>query len=193
MHVLDSIAVAPAMPELAPTIFRSNRIDADLLAAYASQNGRTLTELASRPLFLVFLRHFGCTFCREAVDTIAKQRHEIESGGSKLAFVHLGTEEKAQWFFKPYNLLDVPRFIDAEGRLYQAFGLLRAELRQYLNSESILRMLLAWSRGHFVGVPAGDIQRMPGAFLMDRGEIRKAFRHKLVSDRPDYVALASPN
>jgi peroxiredoxin len=192
VHVLNSIAV-PAMPELAPAIFRPNRIDADLLAAYASQDGRTLAELASQPLFLVFLRHFGCTFCREAVDTIAKQRHEIEAGGSKLAFVHLGTDEKAQWFFKPYGLLDVPRFADAEGRLYQSFGLLRAELRQYLNSESILRMLLAWTHGHFTGLPAGDIQRMPGAFLMDRGEIRKAFRHKLVSDRPDYVALATFN
>lgn len=181
------------MPELGPAIFRSNRIDTDLLAAYASQDGQSLADLSSKPLFLVFLRHFGCTFCREAVDTISKTRQEIEANGSKLAFVHLGTEEKAQRFFKPYGLLDVPRFGDAEGRLYQSFGLLRAELKQYLNSESILRMLLAWSRGHFVGLPAGDIQRMPGAFLMDQGEIRKAFRHKLVSDRPDYVALATPN
>lgn len=195
MHVLDSIAAAPAMSELAPAIFRSNRIDADLLASYASQDGQTLADLASasQPLFLVFLRHFGCTFCREAVDTIAKKRHEIEAGGSKLAFVHLGTEDKAQWFFKPYGLLDVPRFSDPEGPLYQAFGLFRWEWRQYLNSESILRMLLAWTHGHFTGLPAGDIQRMPGAFLIDRGEIRKAFRHKLVSDRPDYVALATPN
>ncbi len=181
------------MPELAPAIFRSNRIDTKLLAAYASQDGQSLAEAASKPLFLVFLRHFGCTFCREAVDTISKKRQEIEAGGSRLAFVHLGTEEKAQWFFKPYGLLDVPRFSDPEGPLYQAFGLLRAELRQYLNSESILRMLLAWTHGHFVGPAAGDIQRMPGAFLMDQGEIRKAFRHKLVSDRPDYVALATPN
>jgi peroxiredoxin len=193
MRVLDSTAVAPVMTELAPAIFHSKRIDPDLLAAYTSQDGHSLKELAARPLFLVFLRHFGCTFCREAVDTISKKRAEIEGGGSRLAFVHLGTEEKAQWFFKPYGLLDVPRFSDPEGPLYQAFGLLRWEWRQYLNSESILRMLLAWTHGHFTGLPAGDIQRMPGAFLMDRGEIRKAFRHKLVSDRPDYVALATPN
>ena len=194
MLVLDSTTVVPtAMPELAPAIVRSNKINADLMSAYASQEGQSLTDAASRPLFLVFLRHFGCTFCREAVDTISKKRQEIEAGGSRLAFVHLGTEEKAQWFFKPYGLLDVPRFSDPEGPLYQAFGLLRAELKQYLNSESIARMLLAWTRGHFVGLPAGDVQRMPGAFLMDQGEIRKAFRHKLVSDRPDYVALATPN
>ena len=66
------------MPELAPAIFRSNRIDADLLAAYTSQNGQSLAELASRPLFLVFLRHFGCTFCREAVDEISKKRQALE-------------------------------------------------------------------------------------------------------------------
>src|SRR3984957_532996 len=111
MHMLDSTAVAHAMPELAPVIFRSNRIDADLLAAYTSQNGQSLAELASRPLFLVFLRHFGCTFCREAVDEISKKRQALEARGSKLAFVHLGTEEKAQWFFKPSGLLEVPQFI----------------------------------------------------------------------------------
>src|SRR3984885_9210003 len=154
MRGLDSPAVAPAMPELAPAIFRSNRIDPGLLAAYTSQNGQSLAELASRPLFLVFLRHFGCTFCREAVDTISKERQAIEAGGSRLAFVHLGTEEKAQWFFKPYGLLDVPRFRDPEEALYQAFGLLRGVWRQYLNSESILRMVLAWSHGNFTGMPA---------------------------------------
>jgi hypothetical protein len=34
---------------------------------------------------------------------------------------------------------------------------------------------------------------MPGVFLLDAGRIRKAFRHKLISDRPDYVALATQN
>ena len=190
--MLSSLPVADQMPMVSYSVFRSNRIDPALLAAYTSQSGQTLATLAERPLFLVFLRHFGCTFCREAVADLAEKRHTIEGKGVPLAFVHLGTEEKARWFFKPYNMLDVPRLSDPDARLYQAFGLLRAELRQYLNSESILRMLGAWFRGHFVGFPAGDIERMPGAFLIDRGEIQKAFRHKLVSDRPDYLSLATP-
>ena len=189
--MLSSLPVADQMPMVSYSVFRSNRIDPALLAAYTSQSGQTLATLAERPLFLVFLRHFGCTFCREAVADLAEKRHTIEGKGVPLAFVHLGTEEKARWFFKPYNMLDVPRFSDPDARLYQAFGLLRAELRQYLNSESILRMLGAWFRGHFVGFPAGDIERVPGAFLIDRGEIQKAFRHKLVSDRPDYLSLAT--
>lgn len=174
-------------------MFRSNQVDFALLSGYTSQEGQTLASLiAERPLFLVFLRHFGCSFCREAVAEIAEKRKVIEARGIPLAFVHLGTEEKAKWFFTPYGLVDVPRFGDPPGRLYEAFGLTRAELRQYLNVESIARMIGAFFHGHFVGFPAGDVQRMPGAFLLQNGEIRKAFRHKLVSDRPDYLALATP-
>lgn len=53
-------------------------------------------------------------------------------------------------------------------------------------------MLFSWMDGNFVGLPAGDVQRMPGAFLIHNGEIQKSFRHKLVSDRPDYLDLATP-
>jgi hypothetical protein len=56
--VLDSAKVELTMPEIAPAIFRSNRIDPDLLAKYMSQDGQSLAELASRPLFIVFLRDF---------------------------------------------------------------------------------------------------------------------------------------
>jgi peroxiredoxin len=191
--MLNSPPVADGRPTVIPNVFRSSQVDPALLSGYTSQTGVSLATLVERPLFLVFLRHFGCTFCREAVADLSEKRRAIEAKGAPLAFIHLGTEEKAQWFFKPYGMLDVPRFGDPQGRLYEAFGLLRAELRQYLNSESILRMLNAWFRGHFVGFPAGDIERMPGAFLIDRGKIQKAFRHKLVSDRPDYLTLATPN
>jgi hypothetical protein len=110
----------------------------------------------------------------------------------QLAFVHLSNDEaKAQNFFVPHKLEGVPRIADPEGRLYQAFGLVRADWRQYFNMESIARMLGAWMKGHWAGLPAGDVERMPGVFLLTNGEIRKAFRHKLVSDRPDYLSLAN--
>jgi len=118
-------------------------------------------------------------------------RKEIAAKGTQLGFVHLSTEEKAHKFFEPHGLADLPRIADGEGRLYQAFGLVRANWRQYLNYESILRMLIAWLEGHWAGLPAGDVQRMPGVFLIVNGEIRKAYRHKLVSDRPDYLQLAT--
>ncbi len=171
----------------------TSQIDSTVLGAYSSQTGHTLASLVSEhTIFLVFLRHFGCTFCREAVAELADKKRAIEAKGPSLAFVHLGTEEKAKWFFTPYGLGDTPRFGDPQGRLYEEFGLVRAEFHQYFNAESIRRALGAWLRGHFVGYPAGDVERMPGVFLMQNGRVRKAFRHKLVSDRPDYLALATP-
>src|SRR6202035_2863275 len=113
--MLEPPVAAARMPIVTPGVFRSNRIDAALLGAYTSQTGQTLAVAAARPLFLVFLRHFGCTFCREAVADLSEKRRAIEAKGAPLAFVHLGTEEKAQWFFKPYGLLDVPRYADPEG------------------------------------------------------------------------------
>ncbi len=173
-------------------MFGSNQVDSELLNAYLSQEGETLATLSvGRPVLLAFLRHFGCTFCRQMVAELAAQRQQIEARGAQLAFGHLGTEEKAKSFFAYYGLAGAPRFSDPGAKLYQAFGLVRAELRQYLNRESLYRMLLAWMEGHFVGLPAGDVQRMPGVFLLRNAEIRKAFRHKLVSDRPDYLALAT--
>jgi len=174
-------------------MFGSNEVDRNVLGEYRSQKGESLVELsAAGPVLLVFLRHFGCTFCREMVAELAEKRGEIEAQGSRLAFVHLGTEEKAKSFFAYYKLQDVPRFADPDAHLYKEFGLARAKLGQYLNSESIYRMIFAWLDGHFIGLPAGDVQRMPGVFLMQENKIRRAFRHELVSDRTDYVALANP-
>jgi peroxiredoxin len=173
-------------------VFCSSKVDPTLLSAYTSPSGQSLASLlADRSVLLVFLRHFGCTFCREAVADLAEKRGAIEAQGALLAFVHLGTEEKAKWFFTPYGLVDVPRFSDPDGKLYEAFGLVRAQWRQFLNSENVLRFLLAATHGHFAFFPQGDIQRMPGVFRIEKGEIRKAYRHKLISDRPDYLALAT--
>jgi len=164
----------------------------DLIHSYRSQTGEDVSALSqARPLLLVFLRHFGCTFCREAVSELEKLRPKIEALGTHLSFVHLASEERARKYFAPHHFEDISRFSDPEGRLYEEFGLYRAKWHQYLNPRSIVRLFSAWSRGHFLGAPAGDIERMPGVFLIYRGQIVKSYRHRLVSDRPDYVSLAT--
>jgi hypothetical protein len=107
-------------------------------------------------------------------------------------FVHLAdSEEKARKFFAQHKLQDVPRIGDPSGELYQAFGLMRAGWRQFLKYENIVRMLGASLQGHWTGAPAGDVERLAGTFLIRNSEIKKAFRNKLVSDRPNYLEMAS--
>ena len=50
---------------------------------------------------------------------------------------------------------------------------------------------MSWLDGNFSGLPAGDVQGMPGAFLLQNNLIKSAFRHRLVSDRPNYLELAT--
>ncbi len=164
----------------------------DLMHSYFSQTGENVSTLSkSQPLLLVFLRHFGCTFCREAVSDLERLRPQIEACGTRLAFFHLASEERAGKYFAPHHFEDIPRFSDPDGRVYEALGLYRAKWHQYLNPRSIARLFAAFSRGHLIGAPAGDIERMPGVFLIHRARIAKSYRHKLVSDRPDYVSLAT--
>jgi len=157
------------------------------------QSGRSLREHSEEgPVLVVFLRHLGCPFCREALADLAAQRKRIESHGIRLALVFMSEEEKAAAFFERYRLGDVPRFADPARRLYRSFGLRRGTFRQLFGWK-------AWWRGFVVGILRrrgigrlrGDALQMPGTFLVERGSIVSAFRHRSAADRPDYESIAS--
>ena len=44
-----------------------------------------LRGLAGRPTLVVFLRSFGCTFCREAMADVAAAKHAIHDAGANIA------------------------------------------------------------------------------------------------------------
>ncbi len=94
-----------------------------------TQDGVTLDELSRlSPVLLVFLRHAGCTFCREALADLSQKRKQIEAAGARLVLVHMGTEEHGAKFFEKYGLQGVQRISDPERTLYRAFGLPRGSL-----------------------------------------------------------------
>jgi hypothetical protein len=164
----------------------------DALAARDAGSGDSLlTASADQPLLIVFLRHFGCTFCREALADLAEARQRIESRGTRLVLVHMSSDEDAAAFFAGYGLADVTRVSDPDRELYRAFDLRRGTLRQLFGARVWWRGWRAGVRdGHGVGVLQGDGLQMPGAFLVSRGRIVHACRHESAADRPDYCSLA---
>ncbi|MEO8028220.1 MAG: SelL-related redox protein [Bryobacteraceae bacterium] len=159
-----------------------------------SQFGVSLVEMSQEsPVMLVFLRHFGCTFCREALADLAEQRKEIAETGTQLAIVHMGNEEQAAEFFALYGIDDVPRISDPKCALYRAFGLSRGSARALFGPKVWWRGMRAGVvDGHGVGGQVGDGFQMPGVFLIFHGEVLRTFRHDSAADRPDYVALTMP-
>lgn len=161
------------------------------LAQVRTNEGRSLEETSrDRPALVVFLRHAGCTFCREALSDVAARREELERRGTTIVLVHMSDDSSARDFFRGYGLDDLPRISDPDRSLYRAFGLSRGRLVQLFGPYVWYRGLIAAIAGHGLGALAGDGFQMPGAFLVHRGRIVRAFRHQSAADRPDYDAIA---
>lgn len=91
-----------------------------VLATYRTESGRTLQELVEEsPVLLIFLRHFGCSFCREALDRVSQTRTQLEARGVRPVFVHLGAPERAKPYFDYYHLSDVERVSNPDATLYR--------------------------------------------------------------------------
>ena len=166
-------------------------VDAEVMERMKTNEGSTLRELSFQtPVLLVFLRHFGCTFCREALSDIAERRSQIESEGVKLVFVHLTNDEIAERYFNRYDLEGVTHISDPSCRYYAAFGLVKGTVTQLFGLQSWIRGFQAGVlEGHGVGPMLGDGFQMPGVFVIQNGEVKESFIHKLASDRPNYGDL----
>lgn len=154
--------------------------------------GRSLWDMSHEsPLLVIFLRHLGCTFCKEAVRDAAAQRADLQAAGAKIVFVHMSPEKQAQPFFQKYGVADVERISDPDRHLYRTFGLERAGVKELLSPKVWLRGLSAIVAGNPPGIPRGDTLRMPGAFIVNRGKIAKSFFHRTIAERPDLARLSA--
>lgn len=157
-----------------------------------TNRGISLREASdSRPVMLIFLRHFGCTFCRESLSDIADLREEIERLGLRIIFVHMTDNETADPFFQRFGLEEAEHISDPVCTYYAAFGLVKGSFRQLYGLRSWIRgFQSAVIEGNGYGAELGDGFQMPGIFIVHEGEVRGSFIHKLSHDRPDYLALA---
>ncbi|OAV45675.1 peroxiredoxin-like family protein [Lewinella sp. 4G2] len=154
--------------------------------------GASVLELShNQPVLLVFLRHFGCTFCREALQDLSEKQSAIARHGAKLMLVHMSDKETSDRYFKKYGLAGIDSVSDPSCTFYQAFGLTKGTARQLFGLHSWIRGFEAGVlNGHGVGYQQlGDGFQMPGVFVIRDGRVRGKFVHKLAGDRPDYIDL----
>jgi peroxiredoxin len=158
-----------------------------------TNTGRNIWDLSfERRQLVVFLRHSGCTFCREALADLQQQRAEIEATGCGIVIVHLASDEKAGEMFARYALEDVPRISDPQCRLYRQFGLKHGTLAQLLCLKVWLRgAIAALVTGHGFGAVQGNGFQMPGAFLIESGKFISGFEHACPADRMNFVKFVS--
>jgi len=168
---------------------------ADSLREFQTESGRSLLDVVDEsPVLLVFLRHFSCAFCAQALDRVAQVRAQIEARGVRPVFVHLGSPQRAKPYFDYYHLSDVERISNPEATLYQlpAFGLTRTNPYLHFFNLTVWR---GWLKGamfkYGIGMIKEDAEQMPGVFLLKDRKIVRAFRHRTIADEPDYLKLAA--
>jgi peroxiredoxin len=156
-----------------------------------TETGAKLIHLVEHsPVLLVFLRHAGCTFCRETLSDIDDMRAAIEADGTRIVLVHLGDRSEIRDLVRKYYVENLERICDPSLELYSAFGLTRGSFWQLFGPKVWWRGLIAgWIRGHGVGHSSADSGQMPGVFLIDDGIVTNRFRHRSAADRPSYVEI----
>ena len=163
-----------------------------ILQGAVTNQGKSLEDHSmDSPVLLVFLRHLGCTFCRETLADVAEKRESLAARGIQPVFVHMSSDSEAEVILEKYGLDDTPRISDPERMLYKAFGLQRGKILEVVGPKIWLRAFLAAViEGHGMGRIQGDALQLPGVFLLHKGQILKDFRHKTAADRPDYMGLS---
>jgi peroxiredoxin len=166
-------------------------IDPAILSVMTTQNSASVLEIANQqPTLLIFLRHFGCQFCREAMDDLSKLRPRLNALNTELVLVHMAEKTIAETYFKKFNLLGVSHISDPKSRFYAAFGLVKGDFTQIFGIQSWIRGFSVQAKyGAEVSKYLGDNFQMPGAFMIHQGRILDSYIHKNTSDRPNYNDL----
>ncbi|TVR83348.1 MAG: AhpC/TSA family protein [Saprospirales bacterium] len=167
-------------------------IPVSTLKKMTTNKGDDLYYIAGqKPTLVVFLRNFGCMFCREAMEDISKVKTEILEKGVEIVLVHMSEQETAEKFLKKFKIDDLSHISDPSTEFYQAFGIMKGTFNQLFGLHNWMRGFdAAFVKGHGVSVPIGDGFQMPGIFLISGNTIEKSYVHKSISDRPNYLDLA---
>jgi len=162
------------------------------LESLCDQKERTLrTYTDERPTLVVLLRHSGCTFCKQTLSDLARQRTAIEDAGVGIAVIGMTSSSDAlQSLGQRYGLTTAAWFADPDRLLYRALELRRGSFTQLFGPRVWIAGVRAIFRGHMIGKLEGDGFQMPGAFVIHRGRVVRAYRHATAADRPDLQEFA---
>ena len=137
-----------------------------------------------RPAVAVWLRHFGCVYCREQAGEFSRAETDLGSAGVRLAFIGNGTPRAARWFrdrFAPGTTV----LTDPELVTYKLIGA-RSGILNTLGPRTWGAGLRAFRKGARQGAVRGHAFQQGGVLVVTpQGEV--VFQHisRAAGDHPD--------
>ena len=152
--------------------------------------GDQLEASGDRVSLLVFLRHFGCIFCRETIADL-RAASEADPAYPDVLFFFQGSATEGRAFLRRY-WPGARAVADPELAFYERFGVRRATFLEALGPAVVLgARRRAQAKGHENGPRDGDIWRMPGIFAVANERIVWAHHPRHAADHPDFAAIPS--
>lgn len=137
---------------------------------------------AERTAVLVFVRHFGCLFCREQIAALRPLQEPIRVLGAELVLIGHGTVAQARAFRDEAH--PIPLFTDPTRQAYCAVGM-RRSWRSVLTAGVLKRSLRARQRGFHQSSVAGDPFQQGGVVIVEpTGVERYRFISREAGDHP---------
>ena len=166
-------------------------VDIHNISNIVTNKDRSLEDAShEKPVMLVFLRHFGCVFCREAMLDIGKKRDEWSKKNINVVLVHMSDYDTAETYFKKYKISGIENISDPTCGLYASFGLGKGSVSQLFGLKNFIRGFETTVKGIPIGLrQIGDGFQMPGVFLLKVGKVIESYIHTSAADRPDYDNL----
>jgi peroxiredoxin len=136
----------------------------------AGQQLRLGSLWADRPAVIVFLRHYGCIFCREHIAQLRDHEQSFRNKGASLAAIGLGDMRYAQ-IFRADSGITFPLLIDEKRLAYRATGLRNGSLLHLLRQDNTLARKRARAAGHRQRGLGKNPFQLGGSFVFGPGNI----------------------
>lgn len=150
--------------------------------------GTLRDQLGSAPTLLVFLRYFGCPFCKQTIADLRVTSQRV-AGYPPVLFFHQGTQNEGRAFLRRY-WPEARAIADPEGAFYDGMGVGQAGFSQMFHPGVVPAMLRAAANGHFGGDDrGGDSRRMPGLFVARGAEVVWSHRARHQADHPSFARI----
>jgi peroxiredoxin len=134
--VLDTVKVR--QPTRPPA--HANDLEDEILKDDLGHDVRLGDLWRERPTALVFLRHFGCVFCRQHAVRLHRARKKFDEAGIGLAVIGMGTPEDAAEFRRIQGV-EFPVLVDPDRRTYELAGAKIATINELLHPKVVARGL----------------------------------------------------
>jgi peroxiredoxin len=148
-----------------------------------------------RPAAIVFMRHFGCTFCRQHTAEIQERYDELERAGGGAVAIGMGTPAHAAEF-RRMSRISFPLLVSPDTSLHERAGLTRGN---WLRVIAALPQAVRQLPRHGARISGTDMSQLAGTFVIaPGGEVVYAHRAKTASDNApideiiDALASAAP-